>query len=244
VPRYLPVVHREIVGMKKLLFLGLSIILVIGVPHGIFASTTSPAPLEPVSGYLQNGYRILDINTSAENIHLTVYRGDYIKFVLAPSIGDPVLSIPALSIEQRIGTDLSKAPYFKMKNTGIYPFSLGHTTGRIEVIEYRQPNYRAVTSKEAAEFIADVKPLILDVRTPAEFKRGHLKDAVLIPVQELHKRIHELARYKNSDIFIYCATGNRSTVASKILADNGFKRIINLRYGIKEWSKMKYPVIR
>ena len=71
-----------------------------------------------------------------------------------------------------------------------------------------------------------------------------LKKSVLIPVQELQSRYKEISDYKNQDILIYCATGNRSTVASKILIDNGFKRIFNMRYGIYEWSQDKYPVIK
>jgi rhodanese-related sulfurtransferase len=41
-----------------------------------------------------------------------------------------------------------------------------------------------------------------------------------------------------------CATGNRSTVAAKILIDNGFKRIFNLRRGISGWERDKHPVVQ
>jgi len=86
--------------------------------------------------------------------------------------------------------------------------------------------------------------LILDVRTPGEYGSGHLQNAVLIPVQELQGRLKELASYKDRQIFIYCATGNRSTVASKILIDHDFKQITNMRHGIYEWKKENYPVVR
>jgi rhodanese-related sulfurtransferase len=105
------------------------------------------------------------------------------------------------------------------------------------VIEYRQPNYRELTAPEAAVIIANEDPLVLDVRTRAEYDRGHLADAVLIPIQELDRRIVELRAYKQRDILVYCATGNRSTVASKILIDSGFERVLNMRHGIAEWSK-------
>jgi rhodanese-related sulfurtransferase len=65
---------------------------------------------------------------------------------------------------------------------------------------------------------------------------------MLIPVQELQTRLKELSAYKHTDILIYCATGNRSTVASKILIDHGFKRIINMRYGIAQWRHNKYLI--
>ena len=101
-----------------------------------------------------------------------------------------------------------------------------------------------MTAAQADAFIEQENPLILDVRTPAEFKAGHLPDAVLIPVQALQRRIAELAPYRNKDILVYCATGNRSTVAAKILIDQGFTRIANMRHGIADWYQRKYPVVR
>jgi rhodanese-related sulfurtransferase len=50
---------------------------------------------------------------------------------------------------------------------------------------------REVTSKEAAELIRNITPLVLDVRTPGEYSRGHLKDSVLVPVQQLQARMNE-----------------------------------------------------
>jgi len=230
--------------MKKYISIVVSFTMVLGITNLIAASTTSPTQTDSISGYIRNGYRILEIPDDTDTLNLTVYRGDYIKFAFEPSQGDRLLRIPDLSIEQVLVKDQGEAPYFKMKHTGGYLFSLGNSSGTITVIEYRQGNYKATSSTEAAELIADGKPFILDVRTPAEFKRGHLKNAVLIPVQELQNRIHEVSRYQNRDVLIYCATGNRSTVASKLLIDKGFKSIFNLRYGIYEWSKKNYPITK
>ena len=199
---------------------------------------------EPASGILVQGYRILPIEGTVEDVNLVVYRGDYIKFDFDADVGDSILQIPALSIKQKLTIGLDTAPYFKMKTTGRFRFSLGVVAGNIQVIEYKQPHYREVDAKEAAELIQNLKPLLLDVRTRGEYSNGHLENALLIPVQELQKRVGELSGYKHSDILIYCATGNRSTVASKILIDNGFKRIANMRYGIYGWAKSQYPVTK
>ncbi|MBT7631924.1 MAG: rhodanese-like domain-containing protein [Desulfobacula sp.] len=116
--------------------------------------------------------------------------------------------------------------------------------GKITVIEYHQASYKTLSSKDADGYIKTYKPLILDVRTQKEYAKGHLENSILIPVQELQKRIHELDVYKNNAILIYCASGNRSTVASKILIDSGFNKIFNLKYGILDWKTKKYPVVR
>ena len=198
----------------------------------------------PASGSVVNGYRILSIQKNKSELNLTVYRGDYIKFKLDPSMQDPLLSIPDLAIHRKLPNNPAEAPYFKMKTPGTFDFSLGDVVGNITVINYRQASYREVSSREAAELIKSDQPIILDVRTPNEYKRGHLHNSVLIPVKELQSRQKELGAHKDREILIYCATGNRSTVASKILIDNGFKHIVNMRGGIYDWSKKNYPVTR
>ena len=208
------------------------------------ASTDLTAVEPKISGKIVDGYRVLTIGKTDQPVEFRVYRGDYIKFDFDDSVGDPTLTIPALSVSEILPDETDQAPYFKMKQTGRLKFSLGETMGSILVIDYRQEHYRELTADQAATFIESLQPLILDVRTPNEFKSGHLKNARLIPVQELTKRLHEIASFKNREIIVYCATGNRSTVASKILNDNGFNRISNLRYGIYQWAKNRFPIVR
>ena len=197
-----------------------------------------------VSGRLVEGLRHLPVPPGEDALHYTVFRGDYIKFELPPGTGEAKLKIPDLGIEAALPPDTASGPYFKMKDSGRFAFTLGSREGLIEVVDYRPAHYREMTAAEAQAFIAQENPLVLDVRTPAEFKAGHLPDAMLIPVQELQRRIAELAPYRDKDILLYCATGNRSTVAAKILIDQGFTRISNMRHGIADWHQRKYPMVR
>ncbi len=84
--------------------------------------------------------------------------------------------------------------------------------------------------------------LLLDVRTPAEYAQGHIKNSVLIPVQVLKTNYTKILAHKDKKILIYCRSGNRSVTASNILSNNGFNRIYNLKGGIKAWIKNRYPV--
>jgi rhodanese-related sulfurtransferase len=61
---------------------------------------------------------------------------------------------------------------------------------------------------------------LLDVRTPAEFKSGHIDGAINIPVQELEKRISEVP--KGAEVVVYCRSGARSSRAAGILNKNGY----------------------
>ena len=230
--------------MKKSLLVIISIIFFTHSTIGSVISADDQNTEPVVSGEVVNGYRILSLDTAAGSVDLKVYRGDYIKFKFAPDVKGPLLSIPELAIHKRLPDHPAQAPHFKMKTPGTFAFSLGDVDGSITVLNYRQASYREVSSPEAADLIEREAPLILDVRTPREYKRGHLQNSVLIPVQELQRRYQELGADKDREILIYCATGNRSTVASKILIDSGFKHVVNMRGGIYDWSKRKYPVVR
>jgi len=219
-------------------------IIVLTLLVSMTAALNTTAAEQTVSGRVIAGYRILQVPTGREPINFTVYRGDYIKFSYDQKLGPLPFEVRELKYKQTIAPAPEKSPFFKMKKTGTYGFTLGDRTGTITVIELMRPNYTELTAAQAAELLNNIKPFILDVRTPGEYKQFSIKGAHLLPIGHLQARIAELEPYKNDDIFIYCATGNRSTVASKILADAGFKRIYNLRYGAYDWARRGFPIVR
>lgn len=75
--------------------------------------------------------------------------------------------------------------------------------------------------------------ILLDVRTEAEFANGHLPGALNIPVDDLRQRLGELN--KDKLILAYCQVGLRGYIASRILAQHGF-RVKNMTGGYKTAS--------
>lgn len=63
-------------------------------------------------------------------------------------------------------------------------------------------------------------PFVLDVRTPPEFKKGHVQSAVNIPLNDLRSRMAELP--KDREIWAYCLVGQRSYYAERLLSQNRF----------------------
>jgi rhodanese-related sulfurtransferase len=195
-----------------------------------------------ISGRLVDGVREVEVAPGQQAQRLTVYRGDYVRF-RSPGPGpQPPISIPALSVEWQPA--LGGPPYVKMETAGEYAFTMGAANGTIAVVDYREAAYRELTPAEAAALIRAVDPLILDVRTPAEYERGRIPGSVLLPLQQLQARWQEIAGHAQRPVLITCATGNRSTVAAKILIDRGFRRVYNLRPGIAGWEREKLPVVR
>jgi NADPH-dependent 2,4-dienoyl-CoA reductase/sulfur reductase-like enzyme/rhodanese-related sulfurtransferase len=69
-------------------------------------------------------------------------------------------------------------------------------------------------------------PLIVDVRTPAEFAGGAYDGAINIQLDELPARVAELGD-KSRDITLYCASGARSAYGQRILQQMGFTNVTN-----------------
>ncbi|MEA3288000.1 MAG: rhodanese-like domain-containing protein [Candidatus Marinimicrobia bacterium] len=233
--------------MKKLFFL----ILIVGVTLFDCVGDSKPqvterqSPNAAISGCVHGGYRHLDLTVTGEPLELTVYRGDYLKFDLNDgddSRSEYQLLIPQLDLSTVLKDNSIEQPYFKMKQTGKYEFSIGERSGMLIVIELEQANYSELSPEQAWRMINNNPPFLLDVRTKREFNGGHIKGAALIPLQELQKRYPELEMYKNQPVLIYCATGNRSTTASKILLDHGYKDVMNLRMGIMGWGSQGYNI--
>ena len=67
--------------------------------------------------------------------------------------------------------------------------------------------------------------VIIDVRTPDEFRRGNRSGSVNIPLDTIKSRAHELD--KNKTFILCCASGTRSAVAAGILKRKGFGGVVN-----------------
>lgn len=81
---------------------------------------------------------------------------------------------------------------------------------------------------------------LLDVRTPEEYRQGHLAGAHLIPIDQIAQRLGELPA--NQPILVYCAVGSRSAQVFNFLARRGYPEVYNLDGGIYAWAQNGYPI--
>jgi rhodanese-related sulfurtransferase len=86
--------------------------------------------------------------------------------------------------------------------------------------------------------------LILDVRTAADFKNGHIKGAKNIPLKELAGSVESLSSYKDKPVLLYCNSGSTVTSAIKMLKKAGFEKINNLDGGIAAWKEVNMPLTK
>ena len=98
-----------------------------------------------------------------------------------------------------------------------------------------KPKPRNISAGEAKAIMDKGEPYkLVDVRSAGEFSGGHIKGAILIPVDEIASRAEAKLPDKDAVILVYCASGARSSRAAKILAGLGYTNINNFG-GIMSW---------
>ncbi len=102
----------------------------------------------------------------------------------------------------------------------------------------------AVTPLQATPLINHEDAVVLDVRSIAEFNKGHIVNAVNIPLNSLAKQLQQLEKYRDRPIIVACRSGSRSGMAVKMLLKKGFQNVHNLRGGMMAWENAGLPVKR
>lgn len=101
---------------------------------------------------------------------------------------------------------------------------------------------KRVTPGEAVRMINDRDPLIVDVRSGADFKKGHLLGAQNLPLAKFDAEASRLTKNKARPVIVYCALGNTSLTAAQKLQKAGMEEVYPLRGGINAWLGASLPV--
>ncbi len=83
---------------------------------------------------------------------------------------------------------------------------------------------------------------ILDVRRPPEYESGHVPHALHAPLASLQSIIPNLTLDPAKPTAVICASGYRSSAATSILKQHGFKKLLNVTGGTGAWIDAGYPV--
>ena len=104
--------------------------------------------------------------------------------------------------------------------------------------------YSTVDVDEFEKLIADTSQVVLlDVRTPSEYREGHLRGALQIDVKTDSFMMAARDQLpKDKTIAVYCRSGRRSANAASRLSEEGY-RVVNLGGGIIAWKKASKPVV-
>ncbi|HXK21734.1 MAG TPA: rhodanese-like domain-containing protein [Myxococcota bacterium] len=97
-------------------------------------------------------------------------------------------------------------------------------------------------SELLTEIQAGHAPLVLDVRTPEEYAKGHVPGALDVPVDQLESRISELAGHREEPVVVYCEIAPRAVRGAKVLASAGFTSVRLLAGHMSAWRAAGLPI--
>lgn len=87
-------------------------------------------------------------------------------------------------------------------------------------------------TKEELNLYAKQGAIIIDVRSPQEYREGHVDGAISIPDYQMKREIRNRIPNKNQLIVVYCSTGHRSQRAQQMLENMGYTNVYNVYEGI------------
>ena len=111
-------------------------------------------------------------------------------------------------------------------------------------VERKVSGTKNLSPMEATRLLSRDEALMLDVRDDSEYKSGHIKNAVHIPVDALNERLGEIEKHKDKPVIVYCRTGIRSRKACTTLKKAGFGELYRLDGGVVSWESANLPLTK
>lgn len=105
------------------------------------------------------------------------------------------------------------------RNINMLPLPIAPKSITEQVMEETETNKNVSAS--------ELKKLVIDVRTPGEFRSGAFPNAINIPLDDIMAGKGELGENMDREIIVYCATGARSAYAQQVLMSRGFSNVTN-----------------
>jgi len=106
--------------------------------------------------------------------------------------------------------------------------------------------FMTISPEKASEIIQQNKGNqdfeVLDVRTPNEYKAGHLQNVSLIDFYSPNFKASINKLDKNKTYLVYCRSGVRSGRSLLLMKDLGFNKVYDLEGGIINWNQAGLPV--
>lgn len=103
--------------------------------------------------------------------------------------------------------------------------------------------FYTVKSDKLAEELASEAPVLIDVRSTAEWdKDGYIEGAINIPLNDFFSNLDKLPA-KDAKIVVYCGSGHRGAIVLMAMKLMGYENVRNLGGGLGAWKTAKMPVV-
>lgn len=179
--------------------------------------------------------QILDTRDAAEFVQGFI-PGSLFIGMASPRFGEWV----SLLVNKEIPTMLVCAPGTEQSVSAILekngqPEPLGYLDGGFASWVSAGMNVDLIIEVEADELAMDIpfddNLVVLDVRSETEYADGHVKDAQLLPLEDLADRANIALIEENQTVYIHCKSGYRSVIAASLFKIEGYHNLRNVAGG-------------
>ena len=120
-----------------------------------------------------------------------------------------------------------------------------HAPGFLKIVDDARSRVKETTVDEVKKRLdRGEKFMLVDVREESEFAKDHLPGAVHLGKGVIERDIEARVPDANTELILYCGGGFRSALAADNLQKMGYKNVISMDGGIREWREKNYPLVR
>jgi rhodanese-related sulfurtransferase len=102
----------------------------------------------------------------------------------------------------------------------------------------------SVSANQLVQLMNKEEATVVDLRDAAEFRKGHIVDAINIPAAKVPERMGELEALREKPLILVCKLGQHSSAVGKQLMAKGFAKVHRLGGGITEWQSSNLPLVK
>ena len=101
-----------------------------------------------------------------------------------------------------------------------------------------------VDASTLSKWVSETKDMVLiDVGNPGDFAEGHIPGSISLPLSASFKEKSKNLS-KGKTYILICPTGRRSATAAKLMMEQGFEKVYNLKGGIADWLRNGFKVAK
>ncbi len=102
----------------------------------------------------------------------------------------------------------------------------------------------SLSPQQAINRVNAEQGVFVDLRETADFRSGHIVDAMHIPASKLMNNTGLLEKYRDKPIVLVCKMGQSSGGVGKKLNADGFEKVCIMTGGMTEWGNLQLPVVK
>ena len=120
-----------------------------------------------------------------------------------------------------------------------------HSPRFLKIVDDARSRVRETNADETkAKMDRGDKFELIDVREESEFAKDHLPQAIHLGKGIIERDIEERVPDLDTPMVLYCGGGYRSAMAADNLQKMGYRNVLSMDGGIREWREKKFPLVK